>query len=76
MVVFCSKIKIYCEENNENVRISKFSCKGLNKSNFSYFFILYNEVLFNQLSVGEMNCGFCVCDYIILFIYMYSIDRV
>lgn len=63
MVVFCSNI--YCVENNENVRISEFSCKGLNKSNFSYFFILYKEVLFNQLIFGELNCGFCVCDNII-----------
>lgn len=56
MVALCSKT--YCVENNENVRTSKFSCKGLNKSNFSHLLTLYKEVLFNQSSAGETNRGF------------------
>lgn len=75
MVALCSKTKTYCVENNENVRTSKFSCKGLNKSNFSHPLTLYNEVLFNQSSAGETNRGFRARDYTILPIYMYSIDR-
>jgi hypothetical protein len=34
MVELCSKT--FCVENNEDVRVSKFSCKGLNKCNFSH----------------------------------------
>lgn len=56
MVALCSKT--YCVENNENVRTSKFSCKGLNKSNFSHPLTLYKEVLFNQSRAGETNRGF------------------
>lgn len=56
MVALCSNT--YCVENNENVRTSESSCKGLNKSNFSHPLTLYNEVLFYQSSAGETNRGF------------------
>lgn len=66
MVALCCKT--YCVENNEHVRTSKFSCKCLNKSNFSHPLTLYKEVLFNQSSADETNCGFRTRDNTIFYL--------
>lgn len=66
MVALCCKT--YCVENNEHVRTSKFSCKCLNKSNFSHPLTLYKEVSFNQSSADETNCGFRTRDNTIFYL--------
>ena len=56
MVALCSKT--YCVENKTDIRKSKFSCKGLNKRNFTHPILLYKRVLDENSSAGETNRGF------------------
>ena len=56
MVALCSKT--YCVENHTDTIKSKFSCKGLNKRNFSHPIALYKQILNEKTSAGETNRGF------------------
>lgn len=56
IVALCSKT--YCVENTLELKKIKFSCKGLNKNNFSHPLPLYKRVLFDNSSAGETNRGF------------------
>lgn len=58
MVALCSKT--YCVENKAEIKKSKFSCKGLNKRNFTHPIALYKRVLKDNSSAGETNRGFRV----------------
>lgn len=56
MVALCSKT--HCVENSVDVQISKFSCIGLKKCNFSHPLPLYKQVLFDKSVAGKTNRGF------------------
>lgn len=56
MVALCSKT--YCVESSLEIKNSNFSCKRLNKNNFSHLLSLYKRILFENSRAGETNRGF------------------
>lgn len=47
-----------CTKNSLEIKKSKFSCKGLNKNNFSNPLSLDKRILFENSTAGETNRGF------------------